>query len=63
MSQSAGMQRRGGQIVNWSCPGARVGVTPLMTERVTRCHGVKAADTYHAKGMMGEEEEEDSREC
>lgn len=33
-------------------PGSRVGVTALMTERVTRCHDVTAADTYDAEGEM-----------
>lgn len=38
-----------------------MGVTPLMTERVTQCHGVTAADTYYAEGVMGVEREEERR--
>lgn len=36
-----------------------------MTERVTQCRGVTAADTYYAEGVMGgegEEEEEEERD-
>lgn len=37
-------------------------VTLLTTERVTQCHGVTAADTYYAEGVMGGEGEEEGRE-
>lgn len=34
-----------------------------MTERVTQCRGVTAADTYYAEGVMGGEgEEEEERD-
>lgn len=42
-----------------------MGVTALMTERVTQCHGVTAAHTYYAEGVgdgrggRGREEEEE----
>lgn len=33
------------------------GVTALMTERVTQCYNVTAADAYYAKGAEGGERE------
>lgn len=34
-----------------------------MTERVTRCHGEAAAETYYAEGVMGGRESAEWQSC